>query len=148
MALVRWNPAVDMLGIQGDINRMFDNFFGLRRTQRDMDGMRWTPRVNIEENDDRFELTAEIPGMEKNDINIDLRDHVLLIKGEKKFEKEKENKDFQIFERCYGEFARTFTLPENVDTDKIEAEYKNGILMINIPKIEQAQPKEIKVKVK
>lgn len=148
MKLVRWNPVRDLTGIEEEMNNIFDNFFGLPRRRVDFGRYGWTPRVNVEENDERYEVTAEVPGMEKEDINIDIRDHTLTLKGEKKLEEEKKDKDFRLLERCYGEFTRTFKLPEDVDTAKIEAAYKNGILMIDIPKTEKAKPKEIKVKVK
>lgn len=112
-----------------------------------MESYRWTPRVNVEENDDTFELTAEVPGMKKDEINIDIKDHTLTIRGERKLDEEKKDKNYHVCERCYGEFTRTFTLPDNVDADKIEAQYDAGILRLTIPKKEEAKPKEIQVKV-
>jgi len=148
MTLVRWNPTRDLISIQEEMNRIFDSFFGLTRRGEELDTIRWTPRVNIEESEDSFEITADLPGMNKDDIKVEVRDHTLTIRGERKLEEEKKNKNFHLFERCYGEFSRTFTLPENADTDKIEAEFENGVLRLNIPKVEEAKPKEIKVKVK
>jgi HSP20 family protein len=148
MAIIRWTPGRDLVGIQDEMNRLFDNFFGWPKRGNDTYVKRWAPRVNIEETDVKFELTAELPGMEKDDINIEVQDNTLTIRGESKFENEKKEKNYHLCERCYGEFTRTFTLPDNVDTDKIDAEYKNGILKLEIPKTEKALPKEIKVKVK
>ncbi|UCF07115.1 MAG: Hsp20/alpha crystallin family protein [bacterium] len=130
------------------MNKLFDNFFGMTRRGGDIGATRWAPRVNVEETPDRYEVTAEIPGMEKDEIKIEVKDHEMTIRGEKKMEEEKKDKNFHLFERCYGQFARTFALPDNVDTNKITAEYKNGILMLGIPKTEEAKPKEIEVKIK
>jgi HSP20 family protein len=129
----------------GDI---WDNFFNLARTGGEIDTVHWTPRVNVEENDGGFELTAEVPGMKKEDISIDVKDRTLTISGERKLEEEKKDKNYHVCERSYGEFSRTFTLPDNVDAGKIEAEYDQGVLKLSIPKKEEAKPKEIKVKVK
>jgi HSP20 family protein len=127
---------------------LWDNFFNVARTGGEMDTYRWTPRVNVEENNEAFELTAEVPGIEKKDITVEVKDRTLTIHGEKKLEEEKKDKNYHVCERCYGEFTRTFTLPDNVEADKIEAEYQNGILKLTIPKKEEAKPKEIKVAVK
>ena len=150
MTLIRWSPRRDLMQFPGfpEFGDLWDNFFSLRRTGGDMENYRWAPRVNVEENDDAFELTAEVPGMKKEDINIDIRDRTLTIRGEKKIEEEKKDKNYHVCERCYGEFTRTFTLPDNVDIEKIDAKYDQGILMLTIPKREEAKPKEIEVTVK
>ena len=150
MTLIRWRPRRDLMPFPGfpEFGDLWDNFFNLRRMGGDMEDYRWTPRVNVEENEDAFELTAEVPGMQRDEINIDIKDRTLTIRGEKKLEEEKKDKNYHVCERCYGEFTRTFTLPDNVDADKIEAEYDAGILKLAIPKKEEAKPKEIKVKVK
>ncbi|MCK4236806.1 MAG: Hsp20/alpha crystallin family protein [Candidatus Krumholzibacteria bacterium] len=145
MELVRWNPRRDIVGMHGVIDRMFDGFFDLTRHGLEFENVPWAPHVNIEESDEMFEVTAEVPGMEKDGIKIEVRDHVLALSGENKINNEKKDKNIHVFERCYGRFERAFKLPENVDTDKIEAEYKNGILKIDIPKTKASKPKEIKV---
>lgn len=150
MTLIRWKPRKDLMPFPGfpEFGDMWDNFFNLTRAGGDMENYRWTPRVNVEENDDLFELTAEVPGMKKDDITIDIKDRTLTIRGEKKLEEEKKDKNYHICERCYGEFTRTFTLPDNVDVEKIDAKYEQGILTLALPKKEEAKPKEIKVAVK
>lgn len=147
MALIRWNPGRDLMGIQGEMNRLFDDFFGVPRKAEDQDRLRWTPRVNIEEINDHFEITAELPGLGREDVKIEIKDRVLTLTGEKKAENEKRDRNVYLFERAYGNFCRTFTLPDNVDAEKIGAEFKNGLLRIDIPKTEEAKPKEIEVKV-
>jgi HSP20 family protein len=147
MALIRWTPGRDPMGIQGEMNRFFDDFFGMPRKVDDQERFHWNPRVNIEEVKDRFEITAELPGLKKEDVKIEVKDHVLTLTGEKKAENENKDRNVYLFERAYGRFCRTFTLPDNVEAGKIGASFKDGILKIDIPKTEEAKPKEIEVKV-
>ena len=149
MALIRWTPGREVVGIQEEMNRMFDNFFGMPRSVgKDDRVLYWTPRVNVEETGDQFEVTAELPGMNKDDVKIEVKDHVLTFAGEKRAEKEEKDRNVHLFERAHGKFCRTFTLPDNVDVDKIEAEFRDGILHIDIPKTEEAKPRQIEVQVK
>ena len=148
MRLVRWRPQMGMAPMHDEFERMFDSFFGVDRRRSDLQTFDWVPRVNVEELEDRFEITAEVPGMTKEDISIDLQENMLTIKGEKKIEKEQKDRNYHICERSYGTFQRAFTLPENVNIDGIEAEYDNGVLKVAVPKTEPVKPKEIKVKVK
>ena len=149
MTLIRWTPGREVVGIQEEMNRMFDNFFGSpRRVERNDRVLYWTPRVNVEETDDQFEVTAELPGLNRDDVKIEIKDHALTFTGEKKTEKENKDRNVHLYERAYGKFCRTFTLPDNVDVDKIEAEFKDGILQIDIPKTEEAKPRQVEVQVK
>ena len=149
MALIRWTPGREIVGIQEEMNRMFDNFFGApRKPGNNGRELYWTPRVNVEETEGQFEVTAELPGLKKEDVRIEVKDRVLTFTGEKKVERDKNGRNMHIYERGYGKFCRTFTLPDNVDVDKIGAEFNDGILQIDIPKTEEAKPKQIEVKVK
>jgi len=148
MAIIRWAPGRDMFGIQDEMNRLFDNFLGMPPRRDEPRMARWAPRVNIEEMEDKFEVTAEIPGIGKDEIKIAVKDHELTITGEKKVENKKNGNNIHLCERCYGQFVRTFTLPDNVDANKIAAGYENGILTLEIPKTKEAKPKEIEVKIK
>lgn len=143
--LEAWSPFRDLMNIQREIGRVFDSLFG------DVDGgrmaMEWSPRVDVLENNDSYILRAELPGVNKNDVKITLRDNILTIKGEKKQEKEEKDASFHRTERVYGSFERSFTLPSGVKSDKIDATYKDGVLTITLPKVEEAKPKEIEVKV-
>ncbi len=140
MRLVRWRPGTGM--------PVYNDYLGLKRWEMDLENFDWTPRINVEELEDRFEITAEVPGIKKEDIDIEVRDNVLTIKGERKLEKEKDDTNYHICERSYGTFQRAFTLPENVTTDNIEAEYTDGILRLAIPRAAPEKPKEIKIEVK
>jgi len=105
------------------------------------------PAVDIAEKDGAYEITAELPGMEEKDIDVQFADGMLVIKGEKKAEKEEKKKDFHLSERHFGSFRRSFRVPEGVETDKIDAEFKNGILTLTLPKSAQAKKKERKIAV-
>jgi len=108
----------------------------------------WVPVVDIEETDDAYHIKAEIPGVKKEDVKVTIEDGVLTIKGVKKYEKKKKSKKQLRVECEYGSFIRSFTLPNNVKTNEIEAEFKDGILNLTIPKMEEAKPKELEIKVK
>ena len=148
MAIVRWNPVRDVLGLQNEMNFLFGDFFGVDKKGDETNFIRWAPRVDIVEVNGTYELTADLPGLKKDDIKIEIHDNVLTLRGEKKLEEEKKDKNYRLCERYFGEFVRTFTLPENVNKDGIEAEFKDGVLTVAIPKVEKAKPKQIEVKVK
>ena len=107
----------------------------------------WVPRVNIAETDKAFEIKAEIPEVNKEDVKVTVHNGVLTIQGERKQEKEEKGKKFHRVERYYGSFTRSFTLPDNVDETKISALFKDGVLNLQIQKTEEAKPKSIEVKV-
>lgn len=105
----------------------------------------WSPAVDIAENNDNYEVTAELPGMKKDEIKISYEDDVLTLSGERKTEKDEKDKNFRRVERCFGKFQRSFYLPKNVKADEIKAKYKNGVLTVNIPKAEETKSKEIAI---
>ncbi len=107
----------------------------------------FAPRVNITENDNRIKLEFELPGMERDDIKVSVKDGLLTVSGERKSDKKDEQENFVRSEIYSGQFSRSFTLPETVETDKISADYKNGLLILNLPKSEKAKPKTIDIKV-
>ena len=105
----------------------------------------WNPAVDLYEKDDHFVIKAELPGVDKKDISIDLKDRVLTLSGERSNEHEVKEENFYRRERSYGNFQRTFTLPADVDADKIKAEFKEGLLKIEVPKPEQQKPKQVTI---
>jgi HSP20 family protein len=107
-----------------------------------------SPRINVEENDNAWTITAELPGVDKSDVKVNYQDNVLTISGEKKFEKEDKDKNYHRVERSYGKFSRSMNINSAILADKIDASYKDGILTISLPKAEEAKPKLIDVKVK
>ncbi len=108
----------------------------------------WAPAVDIHDTGEGFVVTADLPGVKKEDIVIDLKDGTLTIKGEKKFEEKVPKENYIRIERSYGRFVRSFSLPNNVDAEKIKATFNNGILDLQIPKKEEAKPKQITIDVK
>jgi HSP20 family protein len=156
MSLIRRNPSTDLtpftgdlLGMQRDINRMFDTFFrGGMIDENDLFRSAWTPAIDIAEYDREYQVRVELPGVKKDDVKIIMQSNILTIRGEKKQESEQKDVNYHRSERWYGAFQRSFTLPTLVKSDKIEAQYKEGILNIVLPKAEEAIPKSIEVKVK
>jgi HSP20 family protein len=106
------------------------------------------PAIDVAEKDKEYEVTAELPGIDEKDVEVKVSNDVLTIKGEKKEEKEEKKKDYHFSERRFGSFQRSFRVPEGVDTDKIEASFKNGVLTVKLPKSTEAQKKEKKITVK
>jgi HSP20 family protein len=147
MAIIRWNPGKGMMGLQDEMNLLLGDFFGVDKRGEETDFIRWAPRVDILEQDGGYELVADLPGLKKEDIKIEIQDNMLTLRGEKKLEEEKKDKSYRLCERYYGEFVRTFALPENVDRDGIVAGFKDGVLKLEIPKTEKPKPKQIEVNV-
>lgn len=132
--------------LRGEMDRIFDDFFGLTPAQREGTTTMWSPSVDISETDDNFVVRAELPGMKKEDIELEVENNMLSIRGERKFEKTDEGENFHFMERSYGSFYRSFTLPKNVDSETIGAEYKDGMLVVTIPKKEEVKPKKVEIK--
>ena len=154
MSLIRWNPTRDLatfpsdiFNMQREMNRMFDSFFRGADEPSLLNG-NWTPAVDVAEEDNEYVVKVELPGINKDDVKITLESNILTIRGEKKAGKEIKEKNSHRMERSYGSFQRSFTLPTTVKNDKIDAEYRDGILTVTLPKAEEAKPKQIEVKVK
>lgn len=147
MAIVRWRPFRDMVNIQDEMNKLFDDFLGrpLMRTEWS-DGI-WNPSVDISETKDNVLIKAEMPGLSRDDVKISVQDNMLTLTGEKKQEKEEKETNYHRIERSYGAFSRSFTLPTSVKSDKIKATYKDGVLSITLPKTEEVKPKEIPISI-
>ena len=131
-----------------NVLKEFNNKFGnVVEADYDSENKSWSPRINVVENEKNYVVTAEIPGVEKDKIDIDIKDNTLTIKGEKNFEKKEEKDNYLRVERSYGNFQRSFYLDENVDREKINAKYKDGVLEVTLPKKEEATPTKIEVTV-
>ena len=134
------------------LNHDFDDvverfFYGWPESASKSDVL-WTPRVDVNETDKEILLDVEVPGMDKKDVKVEVKDNTLHISGERKNERKTENAESCRIERHYGKFERSFSLPDTVDSNKITASYKDGILEIKLEKTEKAKPKEIAVEVK
>ncbi len=147
MSIVRWSPIRDMLNMQADMNRMFSTLFDRDLFETSLRSSAWDPAVDISESADSYEVTAELPGLSKDDVKISYEGGVVSIRGEKKQEKEDKSKNYHRIERSYGAFERSFRLPTHVDVNKIEAKFKDGVLTLHLPKAEEARPKEIPIKI-
>ena len=151
--LTRWEPFGglhrrgdffgDLTDMQQEMNRMFDDFFGERRAG--LAEGQWLPAVDVSETESELVVRAELPGMTHDDIELNLQDNVLTIKGEKKQEKKDEKENYHRLERSYGSFARSFSLPASVKQDDIKASFKDGILEVTLPKTEDVKPKKIAI---
>ena len=146
MELIRWNPMRDMFSLRHQMNHVFDDAFGsVVRGDRRLSMWNRYPTVDIYDNDENIVINAELPGIEKKDIVIDVKDGILTLKGERSFDNEIKEEKYYCRERTFGKFERVFRLPADVDPEKISADYKDGILKIDIPKPEEQQPKKITV---
>jgi len=147
MAIVRWlDPFRDLTSIQERMNQIFED--ALSRTRGRDEGLRtgmWTPAVDIYEKNDSVVVKAEIPGVEKEQISVEVKDGILTLRGERKFERDVKEESYHRIERSYGTFLRSFSLPVSVDQEKVKATFRDGVLEVELPKKEQAKPKQVKV---
>jgi HSP20 family protein len=150
MTLVKFNPIRDLINFEREINKMFnefDNLFGLRLRDVEDQNLVWMPSTDIAEYDDRYEIKMDFPGLTKEDVKISYNDGQLTISGERKFESDNKDVKYHRIERSYGKFFRSFSVPNKIKEDKIEANFKDGLLTIILPKAEEAKPKEIEIKI-
>jgi HSP20 family protein len=145
MAIVRWDPFRDLLSMQERMNRLFDESFSRRREDEPMGMTTWSPAVDIYETENTIVVKAELPGLTKEEIDVQIHDGILTLKGERKFEKEVKEENYHRIERAYGGFQRSFSLPTSIEEDKIKAAFKDGVLEVILPKAEAVKPKQIKV---
>jgi HSP20 family protein len=141
MALIRWEPAREFTTLQSEMNRLFNTFF----EGGDREPRRWAPPMDLLEADDHLVLRADLPGMSEDDIQIEVRDNVLTLTGERKTEQKQEKNGYYRIERAFGSFARSLTLPDGIDADKIEASFDKGVLELRIPKPEERKPRRISI---
>jgi HSP20 family protein len=141
--VTRWNPTVAYLNRE-PFSRFFENFFNEAQGE-EVSNRTWVPPVDIQETADGYRLQAELPGLTRDDINITLENNVLRLSGERKFERDAKKENFQRIERTYGAFTRAFALPQQVNSEGVQAAFENGVLTINVPKAEQAKPRKIEI---
>ena len=148
MTIVKWDPFRNVAALQDRINRIFDESFS--RTDDlddDISMSAWKPLVDIYETDEAIILKAELPGIKKEDVSVEVKDNVLTLKGVRTEEKEIKEKNYYRKERAFGTFSRAFNLQHRIQPDKIKARFKDGVLKIEIPKPEEEKPKQITVNV-
>ena len=141
MAIIRWDPFREMTQVQNQLNRLVDQVWGGRQES-------WLPAVDVFDTKEAVVLKAELAGMNPDDIQIEIEDNVLTIKGERRFEEKVDEERYYRVERRFGSFQRSLALPQGVKAEKIGAAYDDGILTVTVPKVEVEKPKRIEVKAK
>ena len=143
MAIVRWDPVRELDSLQGDMNRLFDRFFEGRTgngTSR-----RWIPAMDLVETDEHLVLRGDLPGMTEDDVDIEIKDNVLTVSGERKAEHEDKGEGYHRVERSFGSFSRSLNLPAGIDPEKVEASFDNGVLEVRVPKPAEAKPTRVQI---
>ena len=144
MAITRWDPFREVAALQNRVNSLFRDF---NEGESSLTTTNFIPAVDIYEDEKRIVLKLEVPGIPEKDLDVTVENNTLVVKGERKFEKEEKEENFHRIERRYGSFSRAFTLPTTVETENIDAKYENGVLKLELKKKPEAQPKQIKVNV-
>ncbi len=146
-SLVRWNPRGTMFRnpMSRFIDEAFNDFLAPVGSGDESLGGDWLPPVDILEDDTKLVFTAEMPGLDRENVEITLEDQVLTLRGERKFERDEEKDNYHRIERTYGTFSRSFRLPTNVETDAAKASFDSGVLTIELPKSEEAKPKKLEI---
>jgi len=147
MAITRWDPFRDVLALQNRMNSLFQEY---NRGQNENDALStaaFVPPVDIYEDEHKIVLKLEVPGMQESDLDIQLENNVLTVRGERKFEKEEKEENFHRIERRYGSFFRSFTIPNTVNPESVKASYEAGVLRLDLEKRAEAKPKQIKVEI-
>ena len=144
----RWEPFRNMVDIQGEVNRLFDNFLGRPTAGGPSPGRAWMPAVDMHETKDDLVLKVELPGVQEKDVAVSITGDLLTVRGERRWDGNgDEAKDHKLLhvERVYGQFERLIQLPMAVQADKVRASYRDGVLEITLPKAEELKPREIKI---
>ena len=144
--IIRFSPTRELHTMQNEIDRLFSDFFPSQRPVVNNNGpSAWSPRVDVSEHDEGYTISLDLPGMNKKDIAINFREDVLTVTGERQAVDTKEGHNFLRIERQAGAFSRSFNIPNAIQTDKIDAVYKDGVLIISLQKAEEVKPINIKV---
>jgi HSP20 family protein len=150
MTLIRWEPVRELNTIQSEMNRLFNTLFdsptGASNGGNGV-GRRWIPAMDLVEADGEYVVRADLPGLSEGDFKVEIDGKVLTVSGERKVEHKHDGKGYYRFERSYGSFARSLTLPAGVEADAVKADFDNGVLEIRIPKPELAQPHKVEINV-
>ena len=147
MTIVRWEPFRELGTLQSEMNRLFNSVFDTPGQGQGNGGTlrRWLPAMDLVETDDHFVLRADLPGMDEDDVKIELEDSTLTISGERKAEHEEKSEGYYRVERAFGTFARTLTLPQGVDPEAVSASFDRGVLELRVPKPEERKPRRIEI---
>src|SRR5436190_4483656 len=143
--LTRWDPFREFSTLQDRMNRLFHDSYGDR--EEALTTSTFAPPVDVYEDEHNVTLKIEVPGIDEKDIDVRIENNTLTVHGERKFEKEEKEENFRRVERQYGSFTRSFTLPNTVDAEQVQAHYEKGILKVQLAKKAEAKPKQVKVNV-
>jgi len=144
MAIVRWDPSRELDSLQSEFNRLFDTFLG-NGGRNELRPRRWVPAMDLVETDDHLVLKADLPGMSKEDVDIEVKDNVLTVSGERKAEHEDKTDGYYRIERAFGSFSRSLTLPQGIDSGAIDADFTDGVLEVRLPKPERRKPTRVSI---
>ena len=144
-AITRWDPFHNLSSLQEQVNRLFEGSLPRRSDQSAL--TTWAPAVDIYETENELVLKADLPDVNEKDLDIRIESNILTIKGERKFEEKVKEDNYLRVERTYGTFSRSFSLPSTVDNGSIKAEYKNGVLTVELPKRAESKPRQVKINV-
>ena len=145
--ITRWDPFREFVTLQGRMNRLFHDSFAEGTDSEALTTTTFAPPVDVYEDEHNVTLKVEVPGIDEKDIDVRIENNTLTVHGERKFEKEEKEENYRRVERQYGSFTRTFTLPQTVDQESVQADYDKGVLKIKLAKKAEAKPKQIKVNV-
>jgi HSP20 family protein len=146
--ITRWDPVREFSTLQGRMNHLLRNQFAQHDgSDEALTSTSFAPAVDVYEDEHQVSLKLEVPGIDEKDIDVRIENNTLTVHGERKFEKEEKEENFRRIERQYGSFTRSFTLPNTVNTEQVNATYDKGILKITLPKKQEAKPKQIKINV-
>jgi HSP20 family protein len=146
MSITRWDPFRNVATLQEQVNRLFENSAQAGRADNSA-LTSWAPAVDIYETENELVLKADLPELNEKDLDIRVENNMLTIRGERKFEQKVKEENYLRIERTYGSFSRSFALPNTVNTEAIKAEYKNGVLSVELPKRAESKPKQVKINV-
>ena len=144
-SITRWDTFQGLSGLQEQVNRLFDTSFPGRSDNSAL--TTWAPAVDIYETENELVVKADLPDINEKDLDVRIENNTLTIRGERKFEKKVNEDNYLRVERTYGSFSRSFSLPNTVNNEAIKAEYKNGVLTVELPKRAESKPKQVKVNV-
>jgi len=148
MAVVKWDPFRDLVSIQDRMNRLFEQTLSRSRGEEGVTATTWTPAVDIYETADTIVMKAELPGVTREDIHIQIDGSTLTLKGERRFARDVQEESYLRIERAYGSFHRSFALPATVQQENVRAVLRDGVLELTLPKAEDSKPKRISVDVR
>jgi HSP20 family protein len=146
MTIVRWEPLREFTTLQNEMNRLFNTVFDTPTPGGNANTLRrWMPAMDLVESGDHFVLRADLPGLDQEDVKIEIEDTTLTISGERKAEHEEKEEGYYRLERAFGSFSRTLQLPKGIDPEGVSASFDRGVLEVRIPKPEERKPRRIEI---